>query len=419
MNTIIIISSTIILLFLLCLLLRRIEIIVCNEVCTVFCNAIVFIDQLCGVNDDILTSWHKYCMKYSLNGEKSFDSEKKMLDEIMFRKREIEQLSHSNVQLSFQPSLLKSIILHKHKLNIQEVQAALSLADASKNELLMELEFLSNILNSETRLSASWFFAENRLKCFQLESNGMFYGALEGLCSFPSRSLDIYEQQRTRIKHLPTEIGLNKRKKDYLQLQEIEFQKAEKLIKLSGEQINLDGEKVDFVGEYLFSREINLFFAGSKALQTERDVFSNVISQLQTKWKDKNINIYGYSYQNFEHQFEYKGHQCTYNDFIRKFTDIIVFVLNGNVGGETEKEFNLAMATFRATGKPFIFVYSKTSDIFNEQVEATRKRVNEESQYWQDYSDNDHLRLLILNDLSDQMQEVYEEIIDEKKKVLG
>lgn len=260
MDTTIIISSIIILLFLLCLLLRRIEIIICNEVCTIYCNAIVFIDQLCGVNDDIFTSWHKYCMKYSLNGEMSFDSEKKMLDEISFRKREIEQLSNNKTQLSFQPSLLKSIILHKHKLSTQEVQAALSLADASKKELLTEFEFLTNILNSETKLSASWFFAENRLKCFQLESNGMFYGALEGLCSFPLRSLEIYEQQRTMIKYLPTEIGLNKRKKDYLQLQEIEFQKAENLIKLSGEQINLDGEKVDFIGEQLFSREINLFF---------------------------------------------------------------------------------------------------------------------------------------------------------------
>lgn len=348
----------------------------------------------------------------------SFDSEKKMLDEILFRKREIEQLSNNNIQLSFQPSLLKSIILHKHKLNSQEVQAALSLADASKKELLTEFEFLTNILNSETKLSASWFFAENRLKCFQFESNGMFYGALEGLCSFPLRSLDIYEQQRTRIKYLPIEIGLNKRKKDYLQLQEIEFQKAENLLKLSKERIDLDGDAVDLYGNQLFTREKNLFFAGSKELQTERDIFSNVVSQLQTKWKDKNINIYSYSYQNFEHQFEYKGHQCTYNDFIRKFTDIMVFVLNGNVGGETEKEFKLAMSTFRATGKPTIFVYSKVSDGYNEKVEATRKRVNEEAQYWQDYSDNDHLRLLIQNDLSDQMQKVYEGIIDEKKKVL-
>lgn len=56
---------------------------------------------------------------------------------------------------------------------------------------------------------------------------------------------------------------------------------------------------------------------------------------------------------------------------------------------------------------------------YNEKVEATRKRVNEEAQYWQDYLDNDHLRLLIQNDLADQMQKVYEGIIDEKKKVLG
>lgn len=418
MNTTIIISFILILLLLLCFFLRRIEIIICNEVCTIYCNAIVFIDQLCGVNDDILTSWHKYCMRYSLNGEMSFDSEKKMLDEISFRKREIEQLSNNNIQLSFQPSLLKSIILHKHKLNSQEVQAALSLADVSKKELLTEFEFLTNILNTETRLSAIWFFAENRLKCFQLESNGMFYGALEGLCSFPLRSQDIYEQQRTRIKYLPTEIGLNKRKKDYLQLQEVEFKKAEDLLKQSEEQIDQLGMRVEIISELSFSRETNVFFAGSKELQTERDIFSSVICQQQTKWKDKNIKIYGWSYMNFGHQCEFKGHQFVYNKFIKDKTDIIVFVLNGNVGGETEKEFNLAMSTFRATGKPSIFVYSKVSDSYNEKVEATRKRVNEEAQYWQDYSDNDHLRLLIHNDLSDQMQKVYEEIIAEKKKVL-
>ena len=256
------------------------------------------------------------------------------------------------------------------------------------------------------------------MKCFQHESNALFYGALEGLCSFPSKSLMIYEQQRTRIKFLPTDTGLNKRKEDYLHLQEIEFKKAEDILNNVKEFMDDDSEEVDMIGERLFSRQINVFFAGSKALQTERDIYSNVVSQLQTKWKDNNIYLYGYSFQNFEHEFVVDGHQYTYNEFIKGYSDIIIFVLNGNVGGKTQEEFDIAMNSFREHRRPFIYVYSRLSDAPNVDVEKTRKRINEESQYWQDYSDNDHLRLLIKNDLTEKLQKVFEEIVEKRREVL-
>lgn len=397
---------------------KRFEAMVCSEVCAIYCNTIVYIDQLCGINNNILDSWHKFYLKNKMLGERSYNAEKKMLEEILFRKKEIQQMTDNNVNLTFKPSIIKSAILHKHKLNEQEIQAALSLPETTSKELMDNLDFLLCHLKSDTRINSNWLFAENRLKCFQYEANAMYYGALEGLCSFPTKALTIYDQQRTRFKFLPSETRLNKRKEDYLHLQEMEFMKAEDLLHFVEVMVGEDEDKIDILGYQTFSRQVNVFFAGSKSLQTERDIYSNTISQLQTKWKDKYIHLYGYSFQNFEHEFVYNGHQCTYNEFIQRYSDIVIFVLNGNVGGKTKEEFDIAMNAFKEQRRPLIYVYSRLSDAPNVDVERTRDRVNEESQYWQDYADNEQLRLLIKNDLTDRLQTVFEEIVDKRREIL-
>ncbi len=391
---------------------------VCGEVCAIYCNTIVCIDQLCEINNNILESWHKFYLKSIMHGDKSYNAEKKMLEDIRFHRNAIERMNNNSTHLTFQPSTIKSIILNKHKLSVQEIHAALSVVGSTETELIENCDYLANLLGSETRINSNLLFAENRLKCFQYESNGLFYGALEGLCSFPSKSLMLYEQQRTKLKYLPADTSLNKRKEDYLLLQEIEFKKAENLLKGIKMVIDDDSERVNMIGDQLFSRQINIFFAGSTALQTERDIYSNVISQLQTKWKDNNIHLYGYSFQNFEHEFVFNGHQCTYNEFIKRYSDIVIFVLNGNVGGETRKEFDIAMNSFKEHHHPLIYVYSRLSDAPNEDVESTRHRINEESQYWQDYSDNGHLRLLIKNDLQERLQKIYEDVVEKRRDLL-
>lgn len=417
--TIIICSVSILLITLLYVVYRRREGMVCGEVCAIYCSAIAYIDQLCEINSTILKSWHHYMLKKEAYGDKSYHAEKKMTEEIIFRKNEIEQLSQNNLRLTFQPSIMKSVMLHKHKLTTQEVQTATKITNNFANTLIGNLDFLIGLLNAETTITASWLFAENRMRAFQHEANSIYYGSLEGMCSFPSQSVSVFEQLRNRLQTFPTEIGLEKRKQDYLQLQEIEFMKAEELIKDTKKKIDEDGERVDILGDKILSRQIDVFFAGSKSLQTERDIYSNVITQLQTKWKDKQINITGYSYQNFEHEFVISGHQCTYNDFIRKYATIVIFVLNGNVGGKTKEEFDIAMTSFKIYHHPIIFVYSKTNDVYNEDVIHTRNRVNEESQYWQDYTDNNQLRLLIQNDLSERLQKEYEELVEYRRKIIG
>lgn len=148
-------------------------------------------------------------------------------------------------------------------------------------------------------------------------------------------------------------------------------------------------------------RSCNFFFAGSKELEIERNIFYGAIGELQLKWKNKGLDIYGISYKNFEHEVVLKGPQAEYNAFIQNYTDAIFFTLNGNVGGITKEEFDLAMDTFKQKGAPKIFSYSKLNDAPNSSVDDLRKKTCVGKQYWQDYIDDTHLKLLIGHDIKD------------------
>jgi len=79
---------------------RKYEETVCDEVCAIYSNTIVFIDQLCGVNNDILISWHKFCLKKAMKGERSYLLEKKLIEEIKYRKNEIIQMNNNIIKLA-------------------------------------------------------------------------------------------------------------------------------------------------------------------------------------------------------------------------------------------------------------------------------------------------------------------------------
>lgn len=171
----------------------------------------------------------------------------------------------------------------------------------------------------------------------------------------------------------------------------------------------------------LLKKEINFFFSGSKSLEIERNIFSNTVVGLQTKWKDKGLSIYGYSYQSpiFKHEVVLGSHQDEYNDFIQNRTDAIFFVLNGNVGGYTNEEFKLAMKAFKQKGSPKIFIYSKINDASDPSIEELRKIVSEEKQYWQDYKDETHLTFEIEKDMTGVIEKINESNIEKRKKILN
>lgn len=59
------------------------------------------------------------------------------------------------------------------------------------------------------------------------------------------------------------------------------------------------------------------------------------------------------------------------------------------------------MDTFKQKGAPKIFIYSKLNDTPNSSVDDLRKKICIDKQYWQDYTDDTHLKLLIEHDIKD------------------
>lgn len=176
--------------------------------------------------------------------------------------------------------------------------------------------------------------------------------------------------------------------------------------------------RIKGVKDAVLHKDINFFFAGAKDLQEERDMFTNIISQLQTNWKESRISIYGYSYQNFERKMVNGGHENEYCKFIRNNTDTIIFVLNEKIGQYTSLELDVALESFKQSGTPNIYVYSKVSDSTSTLLNEIKHRVDDEKHFWTDYENKSQLRLLIERDLLLRLSEIQKSIEDERKKII-
>lgn len=136
---------------------QRYEELVCDEQCAIYCNTFFFNDQLCGVNNEIMTSLHKFCLKNVMKGEQPYHLEKKMSNEIIVRNK-IERLKNNYVHMAFQPLELKTIVLFKHKIINHVIQPAIALAEYTEMEFIEKLGFLLKFLTSETRYLLIGYF---------------------------------------------------------------------------------------------------------------------------------------------------------------------------------------------------------------------------------------------------------------------
>lgn len=394
------------------------EKIVCTEVCNIYCNTIVALDQFVGEAIEIGEEWQKIVFKATLDNQIEQQTIERALKMLEMKKLHLCELYSMTPIFSYQSSLAKKIILSKHKLPLQEIELACTLPKSTYEELEAFInDTISNFKNQDIDL-LHLNFVQVKLQAFKHETFGMFYGALEGICSFPLHVLSVYNEVANQIKYLPKSVGCSKRKEDYLHFQEIEMNKAQSILDnydnlLKNTEIITDGY-VDILTKH----DVNMFFSGSKSLESERNIFNGVVVRQQTKWRSKGINIFGFSYQNFPHEVVKEGHQAKYDEFIQYNTDAIFFVLNGNVGGYTQKEFDLAMQAFCKAGKPKIFVYSKVGDSANESVEVLRNTISQQKQYWQDYKDKEQLKLLLENDMSAVIVDICDKNNELRRKLL-
>ena len=377
------------------------ENIVCREVAEIYCNTVSCLNELCSINKKIQNSLEKFVSSVSINKKMETHQLKKIEEEVDFRIKEVNNIATQLPALKFNATSAEKMVLEKHNLSVAEVVSAESCVTQSIQDMISNLMSLKEQLglNHPSNLLGI-NFALARLRCFQFECNAMFYGALEGLCSFPNDSLGIYYEMASGWDCMPKGVAIKSfDKKHFKMCQEMEFQKSQKCLDEAQIMIDNADNDVENLIKGLKCHDVNFFIAGSKELQQERDVFAGVVSLLQTKWKPLGLDIYSYSYLNFPRDVTIKGHQEQYNSFIANHVNASVFILSGKAGGYTKMEFDVAFDNFIKKGTPKIFVYSLDNED-NECDSYIHTKMIEEKQYWIEYKNIQELRLLIERDLN-------------------
>lgn len=386
------------------------EIIVCRDIAEIYCNTITCLNELCKINSDIMKSLEKLLSYISLTNEINTFKLKALEDETDFRLREIENISKSLPSLKYKTTTESKHILQKHDLSEMEIASAEICVQQSINDIQDNFRYLKEQLKDNPSNTLSLNFALVRLKSFQCECNALYYGALEGICSFPTESLNIYYELSSRWNNLPSGVTINSLdKKTFKIYQEIEFNNSKKYLDEAGTWIESHSNDVNNYIQTLKCRDINFFIAGSTSLQHERDVFAGVINLLQTKWRPLGLTINSYSYQNFQRDIIIDGHQQQYNNFIANHINVAVFILCGTAKKYTAEEFNVAYSNYKEKGTPKILVYS-LNDGINKHDTYIHSKMEQEKQYWIEYKDENELRLLLERDLNSYLLDEYSKL---------
>lgn len=153
------------------------------------------------------------------------------------------------------------------------------------------------------------------------------------------------------------------------------------------------------------------FIAGATSLTEERDAIRAAISEISNK--RKKISLSAYTFEDFPTKVIVDGPQVKYyNNFLRNSTDIAIFIVDGEIGKETGKEFDVAYDAFKEKKKPVIFVYCKEGGNGHEQSDILKAKLLDVCHYWRNYSDLKNLKLLFKEDLTNELDSYIGEVDD-------
>ena len=99
--------------------------------------------------------------------------------------------------------------------------------------------------------------------------------------------------------------------------------------------------------------EFKCFIAGSTFLVNERNATRSALSILYNKWKDYNLAISAYTYEDFSNSHMTGGQQLQYDEFIREKATCAIFIVAENIGDKTLKEYRLSIER-SVTPKPVL-----------------------------------------------------------------
>jgi len=122
-------------------------------------------------------------------------------------------------------------------------------------------------------------------------------------------------------------------------------------------------------------KTIRLFLASSKELISEREHFEQQVGRKNKLWHDKGFFLHLDIWENLTARMQLNGSQSGYNEHVR-MADMFVLLAHTKVGMYTEEEFETAFGQFKATQKPFIFIYFKEANGQSDpSLEAFKKKV--------------------------------------------
>ena len=141
-------------------------------------------------------------------------------------------------------------------------------------------------------------------------------------------------------------------------------------------------------------KEIKVFIAGSTLLKNEFNAVADAL-RIVTNSNSKGIRIIPKTYEDFGQSLVPKGRQEEYNCFIKNEADYVIFVLDGEIGGVTLQEFDVAWNTFASKKRPGIYVYHKPSNTISKGIQDVIGRINQCKQYYTEYTDLENLKLKV------------------------
>ncbi len=154
-------------------------------------------------------------------------------------------------------------------------------------------------------------------------------------------------------------------------------------------------------------KTINCFIAGSKKLDRERDAILAEMMRMHNSWSKRKYTIFAKTYEDFPAKAHIGGQQKLYNAFIKKEADIVIFILDGQIGEKTREEFNIAMESFSTKNRPQIYVFAKKGSESNPGLKKIREDFDKYKQYWIDYTDLRSLKLEFRSQLNDYLLDLY------------
>ena len=135
---------------------------------------------------------------------------------------------------------------------------------------------------------------------------------------------------------------------------------------------------------------INIFIAGAKDLVEARRLFKVLANNLNAEYDSKQLDI-SLKMRSYE-DFVENNNQLSYDDYIVKDSDMVIFIIEGRIGAKTEAEFKIASQSLSRQGRPKVFVFMKQYDQLTPDIAYVNGLMSTLlSDYYYTYRNYDHL----------------------------